>query len=195
VTFPAGQRAGILTQPSFLVTYSKPDENEPVQRGRFIAERFLCQSIPVIAIPPFAQVANTTLRERLRAHSSAPECAVCHALMDPLGLGLETYDHLGRYRTTEAGKPVNTDGELYGTGNGDGPFSGPVGLAQRLAASPAVAQCLVRQSFRYWMGRLDGEGDACAVVNAQETYRKTGDLAEILVSLFTSRSFLTRSAN
>jgi hypothetical protein len=54
--------------------------------------------------------------------------------MDPLGLGLEGYDHVGRHVTTDHGKPVDASGALSGTGNGDGPFENAAELSRRSTA-------------------------------------------------------------
>src|SRR6185369_5842234 len=98
---------------------------------------------------------NVTMRERLSMHSKDPRCAACHLLMDPLGLPLEAYDHVGRFRTMENGKAIDASGTLGGSGNQDGAFMGPIELGAKLGASTTVAQCFVRQSFTYWMGRQD----------------------------------------
>ena len=53
-----------------------------------------------------------TLRQRLEAHREKPVCANCHALMDPIGLGLEGFDAIGRARTLDEGLPIDTSGRL-----------------------------------------------------------------------------------
>jgi hypothetical protein len=40
------------------------------------------------------------VRKRLEAHRAMPDCAGCHAYLDPIGLGLETFDAIGQYRAT-----------------------------------------------------------------------------------------------
>ena len=52
------------------------------------------------------------MRERLAEHRSNPACARCHNLMDPLGLSLENFDAVGRWRTAEAGAPIDASGSL-----------------------------------------------------------------------------------
>jgi hypothetical protein len=79
--------------------------------------------------------------------------------MDPIGLTLENFDALGRWRDTENGVPIDVSGTLAGT-DVDGPFVGPVELAQKLAASQTVANCVVRQFFRFGFGRYDTADDA-----------------------------------
>jgi hypothetical protein len=196
VMLPTGQRAGLLTQPSFLAALSKPEETEPVQRGRFVAETLLCRTVPELPIGQVPQLPNAgpiTMREKLVQHSKDPGCAACHSLMDDLGLALESFDHLGRYRELESGKPIDASGELSGTGDRDGPFKNGVELLDRLAGSRVAGQCFVRHSFAYWMGRPDAAGDACALTDAFAAYQKGGDYVELIASLFTSRSFLYRS--
>ena len=65
------------------------------------------------------------MRDRLQRHRESPACSVCHAPMDPLGLALENYDAVGKWRTTgEADLPIDASGNLP-----DGTvFEGPAGL-------------------------------------------------------------------
>ncbi|MDX2053987.1 MAG: DUF1588 domain-containing protein [Polyangiaceae bacterium] len=193
---PAGERAGMLTQPSFLTAYSAMAETKPVQRGKFVASSLLCQEVPPLPIdvvPPLPDLgAAATMRDKLQVHSARPDCAACHTMMDPIGLGMEDFDHVGRFRTMEQGKPVNASGELKGTGMGDGTFNGAVQLGSRLAVSSVVEGCFVRHSFRYWMGHLEGEGDGCSLSAVLNKYQEGGDYRAALVELFSSKSFLER---
>lgn len=198
VTFPPNQRAGILTQPSWLVGFSDATHNLPVQRGRFIAENLLCQHVPELPIgmvPPLPDAKTATMRERLAVHVADPSCLGCHKLMDHLGLAFESYDHVGRFRTTEVGKPIDASGTLADVG-ADGPFANAVELGQRLSRSPVVQQCFVRHVFRNLMGRQEVEGDGCALVGANDAYAAGGgDLVRLLASFFGSKSFLNRRTN
>lgn len=85
VTFATGQRSGILTQPSFLSTFSTNDANQPIQRGKFISESLLCRPVPQLPIdvvPVLPDLGpNATLRDRLAVHSAIPRCSACHALI------------------------------------------------------------------------------------------------------------------
>lgn len=197
VHFPAGQRGGMLTQPAFLVTYSKADETKPVQRGRFVRESLLCGTVPPIAIgmiPPLADLGpDATMRERLSAHSKGT-CVGCHQLMDPIGLAFEQYDHLGQYRTTDHGKTIDASGQLNGAGAGlDGAVKDARDLVAKLAVSPVVEQCFVRHSLRYWVGRDEQDDDACSVVDATKAYHAAGgDYTALLRAVLTSDAFLYR---
>ena len=41
----------------------------------------------------------------LEAHRTNPTCAACHRRMDPLGFGLENYDAIGAWRTSDGEHP------------------------------------------------------------------------------------------
>jgi hypothetical protein len=156
------QRAGLLTQPSVLATFAKADSTDPVHRGKFVLEDILCGSVPPppanVNITPPVITPNTTARQRFAQHDASAACAACHGLMDPIGLAFENYDGLGRWRDTEGGEPIDASGMLRGT-DVDGPFVGAVALARKLAASPQVAACVVKQLFRFGYGRYETPED------------------------------------
>ena len=48
----------------------------------------------------------TTVREQMEAHRASPACSGCHDSIDPIGLALENFDAIGRYRAIyENGSP------------------------------------------------------------------------------------------
>jgi hypothetical protein len=197
VTLPSAERAGILTQPSFLVARSKTEANDPIRRGKFVNESLLCRKVPDLSLPEVPEppdLPNSTLRERLAAHSQRPQCAGCHALMDPPGFAFEQYDHTGRYRTTETGKPVDASGMLTGAGAEDGRFANAVELAGRLARAAVVEDCFSRHALRYWLGRLETDADGCTIAAARAAYQKSGgDVLQLFAELLGSESFLYRT--
>jgi hypothetical protein len=192
-----GKHAGILTEPSWLSGFADATRTKPVARGRFVRQRLLCgdvPSIPIDQVPPLKDLGpDATMRDRLAEHSKG-SCVGCHKLMDPLGLGLEDFDEVGRLRAMEKGKPVDASGVLDGSETGDGPFVGAAALGRRLAASPVVERCFVAQSFRYWMGRDESTSDGCSLAAGQQGFQKSegGNFVETLVSLFESRAYQFR---
>lgn len=191
------ERVGMLTQPSFLTALSHSDSTDPVRRGRFVAENFLCvdiPSLPIGLVPELPEpTLESTLRDRLQQHVEDPSCNACHKMMDPIGFGFEGYDHLGRVRPTEGGKPVNAQGELVGGQAQEGPFDGVPELARKLAASSLVSECFVRHGFSFWMGRQAEDADGCALQTIHESFVQSGqDHVALLTSLFSSDSFLLR---
>jgi hypothetical protein len=156
------RRAGLLTQPAILATLAKADTTDPVHRGKFVWEGLFCGSVPApptnVNITPPKITPGTTARQRFEEHRAAAACAACHVVMDPIGLTFENYDALGRWRDTENGLAIDASGQLKGT-DVDGPFVGAVELAHKLASSPRVATCAVRQLFRFGFGRYDTAED------------------------------------
>jgi hypothetical protein len=68
-------------------------------------------------------------------------------------------------------------------------------LAERLAASEQVRDCVATQWFRFGFGRFEAPADACSIAEAQEIFAASdGDLRELLVALTQTESFLHRRA-
>ena len=155
--FKAGERAGILTQAGRMAALAKNNDTDAVARGRFVREVLLCQHLPpppdnVDAVPPPPD-GKRNQRERLSQHSADPSCASCHNLMDPLGLAFESYDGIGRYRTMDVGKSIDTAGTLTGAEPEGARFANALELGQLLAGSATANRCFVETAFRYAHGR------------------------------------------
>jgi len=189
------QRAGLLTQPSFLAANSENTETAPVKRGMFVREEVLCQPVPAlpIGVVPVLPDVPMTARQKLAIHNEKPECRGCHTYMDSFGLALEIYDHLGRYRTTDHGAAIDATGLLDGSGNQDGSFKDGLELTAKLAASTVVQQCMARQLFRFLTARPEREVDGCAISQmTSAAQRSNGDVTELIVAAFAADSFRTR---
>jgi hypothetical protein len=167
VTFDPSERdAGILAQGSLLTALATASESSPVQRGKMVRTRLLCQDLP----PPPANVdtalkpaaGGVTTRDHFSAHSTNPLCATCHKLMDPIGFGFEHYDAFGRRREQENGRPVDVTGTVVSP-DGDVPFDGLPGLTNYLTtqATDAVNACLVRYWSYYAFGTAGWNEDQC----------------------------------
>jgi hypothetical protein len=197
VDLDPNQRAGLLTQGAFLATHGH-ENSAPIFRGIAIREQMLCVDLP--PPPPGADallppaMPNQTTRQRLQRHRADPECAGCHNLMDVLGYGFESFDDVGRFRTTDNGSPVDDSGEFVGT-DIDGAFKGPVQLAQRLAKSEQAQRCVSKQWFRYALGRMETELDACTLDAVYRNFQKSElRLPDLLMALVESDGFRIRRA-
>ena len=199
-TVPEGQRLGILTHPSWLVSHSDAMDNHAIHRGIWIRENLLGGGIPDVPITVDAQLPDepqNSLRERMRVTREA-YCWSCHEKMDPLGLPFEMYNHAGLYRTEELGKPVDTSGEIIDSGESDldGPVSNAIDMIQKLAESERVEQVFVRHAFRFWMGRNETLNDAPVLREAHRAYADGGgSMNSLIISLLTSDAFLYRSVD
>ena len=197
---PEGQRLGILTHPSWLVSHSDAMDNHAIHRGIWVRERLLGGGIPDVPITVDAQLPDepgTTLRERMRV-TREKYCWSCHEKMDPLGLPFEMYNHAGIYRTTEFEKPVDAKGEIIDSGDPslDGPVANALEMIDKLAHSERVEQVFVRHAFRFWMGRNETLHDRPVLQAAHKAYRESGgSMKALILTLVTSDAFLFRKKN
>lgn len=171
--------SGLLTQGAFLATEAKANQTSPVQRGKFVRERLFCTPPPppppdIVVRPPVVDPRLST-RERFAAHTAEPRCAACHVLMDPIGFTFEHYDATGRYRDTDASKPVDASGELTET-DVDRTLDGVPSLAAALLESDEVRTCVATQWFRYAFGRQEAptSGDACTIAALSSALSASG---------------------
>ena len=194
---PENQRCGILTQPSWLVAHSGNFDNDPVRRGKWIREKLLAGIVMDVPITVAAQIPDDeskTLRERFSVvHGN--DCWRCHKKMNPLGMPFEAYNHVGRWRSLEKEKPVNTLGGITHTGVADldGDVEDVREMMERLAKSDLSRQSFIRHVFRYWMGRNEMLSDSQTLIAMDKAYLENGgSFKELLVALLTSDSFLYR---
>lgn len=115
---PDSPRRGILTHAGILTVTSDATRTSPVKRGKWVLENMLGITPP----PPPPNVptldegahgeAGGSVRQRLEIHRSKPGCASCHALMDPIGFGLENFNAIGQWRQKDGAFPVDAAGVL-----------------------------------------------------------------------------------
>jgi hypothetical protein len=190
------QRAGVLTQASFLAMHATATDTNPVRRGAVVLRRLLCNDVqPPVNMDvgqPKPPAPGLTTRERFAEHAMDP-CATCHRLTDPIGFAFENYDAVGAWRTTEQGKKVDATGTLA-LSDGDLKFDDAVGLARGLAGAKDVRQCLATQWLRYFTRRNESAGDTASLDAANAAFAGSGyDLRELLVALTKTRAFTHRS--
>jgi hypothetical protein len=191
VTLPAdSKRGGLLGQGSILTVTSYPDRTSPVVRGKWILENLFGTPPPppLPNVPPLKPESFATkvlsMRERISEHRKSPICASCHAMMDPLGLALENFDGIGKWRDLdESGAAVDASGALP-----DGTkFVGSDGLKQALLGSDRFVTTLTEKMLTYALGRGAEYYDAPAVRAivrdaARDDYRITSLIRGIVQS-------------
>jgi hypothetical protein len=108
-------RGGLLGQGSILTLTSYPTRTSPVLRGKYVLDNLLAApppppppNVPALAAETTGERATVTLREAMAAHRANPECASCHAQMDPIGFAFEHFDAIGRWRESDGGLPIET---------------------------------------------------------------------------------------
>lgn len=200
IELPADQRAGLLTMPGVMAEHAHPDQTSPILRGVMLRQELLCQILPppppdVDNVPP-SPTPDATTRERFDQHTADPACSGCHVQIDPLGFGLEAYDSVGAFRTTEEnGLAIDDRGEIV-LSDVDGEFQGGPELAAKLAESGFVRDCMSRQWFRFALGRVETEADSCAVDAIAEAFEESGqDVRVLLREIALSSAFRFRKGD
>ena len=155
VTVAQEARKGLLGKGGILLVTSHADRTSPVVRGKWILENLIGTPPPpapaeVPAFPDDDPKAPQTVRARMERHRASPACASCHKVMDPLGLALENFDAVGKWRDREAGVPIDASGLLA-----DGTtVDGVVAMRNALLARPEVlAGTISEKLLTYALGR------------------------------------------
>jgi mono/diheme cytochrome c family protein len=156
VTVSNEARRGLLGQASVLAVTSYPNRTSPVERGKWVLTNLL--GVPPQPPPPNIPALEEasvngkvlSLRERMEKHRANPVCAGCHKAMDPIGFALESFDGIGRWRSTEDGARIDTSGTLFNGATVDG----VVGLRQSLVAQPEIfVGVMTEKMLTYALGR------------------------------------------
>jgi hypothetical protein len=160
VRLEGGRRGGVLTQASVLACTSNPTRTSPVKRGKWVLSALLDAEPPpppeVVALDESdAATRSASLRDRLAAHRRDAACAVCHERMDVLGIALENFDPIGRWRTRDGRFAIDASGVLP-----DGTrVEGAGGLRRVLVADPEFARSFAKHLLTYALGRGVDEND------------------------------------
>jgi hypothetical protein len=190
-------RGGLLRQASILMVTSYATRTSPVIRGKWVLDNILGVPPP----PPLPDVpalkdntvdGNLTVRKRLAEHRSNPVCASCHNLMDPVGLSLEKFDAIGRWREAEGGVPIDGSGGLP-----DGSkFADVHGLEQALLNRPELfVGTLAEKLMTYATGRGVEYYDAPAIrAIVRDARAKDYRLSSLIMGVVGSEPFQMRKS-
>ncbi len=188
-------RRGLLGQIAFLALYAHPTSSSATLRGKFVREKLLCVDIPAppvnvnTALPEPTPDAKT-LRQRVKIHLTEPTCAGCHKIMDPIGLGLENFDGIGRYRQTENGAVIDPTGELDGV-----KFNNPAELAKAIHDARDFPWCIARNVYRFATGQKPGNDESATIDALTERFKSDGyRLKSLLAEVATSPAFRAMGA-
>lgn len=191
------RRGGLLRHGSILTVTSYATRTSPVIRGKWILENILGVPPP----PPLPDVpalkdntvdGNLSVRKRLAEHRTSSVCAGCHNLMDPVGLSLEKFDAVGRWRTAEGGVPIDAAGGLP-----DGSqFADVRGLEQALLRRPEMfVGTFAEKLLTYATGRGVEYYDAPAIrAIVREARAKDFRVSSIILGVVRSQPFQMRKS-
>ncbi len=201
---PDSPRGGVLAHASVLMVTSNPNRTSPVKRGMFVLDNLL--GLPAPPAPPDVpsleesrdRGERLTLRKQLARHRADPGCASCHDRMDPLGIGLENFDSIGRWRDEDDGLTIDASSELS---SGE-QFSDIRELRAVLVEKRRLFyRCLTRKLMIYALGRGIEYTDTPqieVIVDAMMAEESDGDHARfstMLLGIVESPQFQLRRGN
>ncbi|MDP6944823.1 MAG: DUF1592 domain-containing protein, partial [Myxococcota bacterium] len=183
-------RRGLLGHASFLNQHAHEVSTSATRRGMAVRTILLCQSIPpppVDVDPSIPEPSGDlpTLRDRVQEHMENPVCKGCHAMLDPIGLGLENYDGVGRWRDLDNGVLIDASGELDGA-----EFETPDELGAAVRDHPMFVPCMVQTLVRYARGRTEAPEDDAALEVLTARFAASGhDFMTLVLDVITSPLF------
>jgi hypothetical protein len=188
--YAANTRAGLLMHASLLSLNSHQNSTSPTKRGKFLRETILCQSIPdpppgaMTTLP--AATPGGTMRKRLEQHVKDPACNSCHMLMDPIGLALENFDAIGKFRDNDRGAAIDASGKLD-----DIAYGGPLELAKVVSEHEGVPACFTTTLLRQAAGDLlkNATEEAVSGVVAGKFKEARYSVRALLLALVTQPAF------
>lgn len=198
VSLNGTKRSGVLTHASILTLTSAPGRTSPVKRGKWIMENIFGEAPPPPPpnVPELTETANASpdasLREQLEKHRADPGCAACHKLMDPLGIGFENFDAIGRWRETDNGNAIDASGELA-SGEKFNDSLELISLIQKRREK--FLRTVTDRMLVYATGRGTEYFDRCAVDQCLDLMKQRNNRFSALVeAIVLSDPFLKRSA-
>ena len=190
-----GKRGGVLTHASVLTVTSNPTRTSPVKRGKWVLENLLASPPPPPPpnVPELEKTAlKGTLRQQMEQHRANPSCANCHAKMDAIGFGLENFDAVGGYRTTDGKDTIDATGVLPG----DQKFDGPAELRKiLLSQGDKFRRCMAEKVLTFALGRGLEYYDKCCLDDLV-TKLKAGEdkFSALVMAVVQSEPFQQRNA-
>jgi len=193
------ERGGLPTMALFLTKTSLPLRTSPVQRGVWVVEHFIGRRIP--APPPNVGTISEDetsadglpIRDQLAKHRADANCAACHARFDAVGVSLENFDPLGRWRTADRSGDAIVSSDTLHDGSA---LSGVAGLKHYLRDhQDEVFRHFTRKLLGYALGRAVLPGDRALLDRMNDSLARDGHRFSSLVeAIVTSPQFLHRRA-
>jgi hypothetical protein len=199
VTVDSTQRGGLAGMALFLTKTSLPLRTSPVQRGVWLMEKVLGRELknPPPNVPKLSEdekdAQGLNIRQQLEKHRADAQCASCHDKIDPLGIALENFDAIGRWRTAERdGSPLAT----VATSHDGAELNGLAGLKRYLLSrEDEFFRHFNRKLLGYALGRAVLPGDRALLDRMQATLKSSDHRFSTLVEqIITSPQFLNRRA-
>jgi hypothetical protein len=190
------QRAGILTNGSWLANHSKEVDSFPIARGLNVLRQVLCQEIPepnIMLPPPPEQKPGVTTRKLYEDFTAAPACQACHGRINGVGFAFENYDATGGYRDKDENQTVDASGSLE-LPSGTIKYKNAIELAKAVAQTPEARDCVARNWMRSLLRREELKIEGGSLKAASKAFADSSyDLRALVVGLTKTRAFTHRN--
>ncbi len=181
-------RTGVLTHPYLLSRYAYLEGSSPIHRGVLVTRSMLGR---LLAPPPsaFAPLAanlhpSLTTRQRVELQTKPDMCNACHSLVNPLGFPFEKYDAIGRVRSEDNGKPVDTSGSYQTRAGTLVKFKDAGELAEFLATSEESQSAFAEKLFQHMTKQPVRAYGAKTLPNLQDSFKKDNyNIRSLMVSI------------
>lgn len=150
---PDRKRAGLFTHPYVLAAFSYHKQTSPIHRGVYLSRnilgRFLKPPPNAIEFKDADFDPSLTMREKVTELTKDEACMSCHAIINPVGFSLEYYDAVGRFRTKDNNKPINSESD-YETPDAEKiRIKGPDDLARLAVESAEAHRAFLKHLFHH----------------------------------------------
>ena len=189
-------RFGLLGKGAVLTVTSQANRTSPVARGKYVLEVLVGSPppLPPPVVPPFKEAGDNdmvlTVRERMIEHRANPVCNACHQIMDPIGLAMENFDAVGRWRPNDGGFLIDPSAEMYDGTKLDGPTSLRQAILKR---SDAFLGSFTQNLLAYGLGRVLDYRDMPTVRAIARAAAEDGNrFSAFIMNIVTSSPFQMR---
>jgi mono/diheme cytochrome c family protein len=193
VEFDPKERAGVITHPYLLAALANSKSTSPIHRGVFLTRNIVGIRLKP---PPKAVVfeeskfdPSLTMREKITQLTKSATCMGCHSTINPLGFSLENYDAIGRWRTQDNHKPVNSVND-FSTDDGDiVHLTGARDIANYAANNPNGHRAFIHNLFHHTVKQAVGAYGPDEMEDLRQGFVKSGyNIQKLLVEIATVAS-------
>jgi hypothetical protein len=183
-------RRGLIGKAAFLTVTSRSDRTSITDRGKVVLYSLLGLRAPDPPpnVLPLPEKLDLPIRRVMdQANAVNPACVTCHKIFDPVGIALDNFDLVGKWRTQENGQTIDPVTEL----NDGTKLSGPVDVRNAIVArSELFTRTLTEKLLTYALGRRTGAQDIPLIRSiARDAARDGNRFSAIVLGIVKSAPF------
>jgi hypothetical protein len=190
VSIEPKQRAGVLTHPYLLASFSYARTTSPIHRGVFLTRNIIGRALKP---PPMAMAfrdadfaPTMTMREKVAELTRPQACQSCHSVINPLGFSLEQFDAVGRLRSQEGERSIDITSEYVADDGRTVKLDGARDVALFALASEHAQEGFIEQLFHHAVKQPVAAYGADVMDTLRESFVASGyNIQKLLVEIAT----------